>query len=92
MDVKQFISSGIIEMYASGLATEEEIQQVEAAMHYSREVLSAVESCLHDMELYVLMQAVQPPPDLRTVVLNADLDMIPAAKAAGSGQRPADCN
>ncbi|PUZ25160.1 hypothetical protein DCC81_12695 [Chitinophaga parva] len=79
-------------MYASGLATEEEIQQVEAAMQYSGEVLSAVESCLHDMELYVLMQAVQPPPDLRTMVLNADLDMIPAAKAAGSGQRPADCN
>lgn len=76
MDVKNFISSGIIEMYASGLASDEEVQRLEAAMQNSPEIQTAVEACLHDMESYVLLQAVPPPPDLREIVLNKDLSKI----------------
>ncbi|HEY0272769.1 MAG TPA: hypothetical protein VGC22_06250 [Chitinophaga sp.] len=56
-------------MYASGLASDEEVQQLEAAMHDHAEVHLAVTACLQDLESYVLLQAVPPPPGLRDAVL-----------------------
>lgn len=72
-------------MYASGLASDEEVSKVETAMHNSPEIFTAVEACLHDMESYVLLQAVPPPPALRAVVLNADLEAVPVTADDGEG-------
>ncbi|PUZ30344.1 hypothetical protein GA0116948_101365 [Chitinophaga costaii] len=69
VDVKHFISSGIIEMYASGLASKEDVEKLEVAMQNYAEVHLAVVACLQDFENYVFLQAIPPPPTLRDAVL-----------------------
>lgn len=69
MDAQRFISSGSIEAYISGLASAEEVQELEAAMAQFPEVAAAVEACRLDMEQYVVLQAVTPPPVIKENLL-----------------------
>lgn len=65
MDASRFISSGLIEAYVSGLATSNEIQELERGMTQYPEVAAAVNDCQLDMEQYVTLQAKIPPADLK---------------------------
>ncbi|WP_341835116.1 anti-sigma factor [Chitinophaga pollutisoli] len=61
MDVQRYISSGIIESYIAGLATELEVRELHSAMEQSPELKTAVDAAQLDMERYIQMQS-QPPP------------------------------
>lgn len=61
MDVQRYISSGIIESYVAGLATDQEVRDVQASMEQSPEIRAAVDAVQLDMERYVNMQSVSPP-------------------------------
>ncbi|PWV50748.1 anti-sigma factor domain-containing protein [Chitinophaga sp. S165] len=65
MDASRFISSGLIEAYVSGLATSNEIQELERGMTQYPEVAAAVNDCQLDMEQYVTLQSKTPPADLK---------------------------
>ncbi|WP_295118212.1 anti-sigma factor [uncultured Chitinophaga sp.] len=53
MDVQRYISSGIIESYVAGSASEQDVKELYAAMAQFPEVKAAVEACQLDMEAYL---------------------------------------
>lgn len=65
MDVQRYISSGIIESYVAGLATDQEVRDLQAAVAQSPEIKAAVEAVQLDMERYVDMQSIAPPPAVK---------------------------
>lgn len=70
MDASRFISSGLIEAYVSGLATSNEIKELERGMTQYPEVAAAVNDCQLDMEQYVTLQAKTPPAELKQRILH----------------------
>lgn len=66
MDSQHFISSGIIELYMAGVATEEEVRELEAAMAQFPEVKAQVEAYRRTMEAYIEMQGIDPQADIKT--------------------------
>ncbi len=65
MDVQRYISSGIIESYVAGLATDQEVRDMQATMEQSPEIRAAVDAVQLDMERYVNMQSVTPPEEVK---------------------------
>lgn len=65
MDPQHFISAGIIELYMVGIATDEEMRELEAAMAQYPAVAAQVEACRRSMEAYVIMQGIDPQPDIK---------------------------
>lgn len=65
MDVQRYISSGIIESYVVGLATDQEVRELEAAMAQSPDVKAAVGAAQLDMERYVQFFSVAPPESVK---------------------------
>ncbi|HEU4553372.1 MAG TPA: hypothetical protein VFS25_11080 [Chitinophaga sp.] len=74
MSVERFISSGIIELYVTGMASAEEAKELEAAMADYPELKKEVESCRRDMEQYVRLQAIAPPPAIKEHLLRMVAD------------------
>lgn len=74
MDASRFISSGLIEAYVSGLATSNEIEELERGMAQYPEVRAAVDDCQLDMEHYVTLQAKPPAPELKQNILRIIAD------------------
>ncbi|PUZ25159.1 hypothetical protein DCC81_12690 [Chitinophaga parva] len=69
MDVQRYISSGIIESYVVGLLPSADAKEVEATMAQYPEVRAQVEACRQDMELYVGLRAVVPPPSVKASIM-----------------------
>ncbi|NJL77587.1 MAG: anti-sigma factor [Saprospiraceae bacterium] len=70
MNVQEYISSGLLENYVLGLVSDEERQEIEryATMYPEiRAELNAIEDAL---EVYALANAVSPPADMETRILN----------------------
>lgn len=65
MDVQRYISSGIIESFVAGLATEPEVRELHSAMEQSPELKAAVDAAQLDMERYVQMQSIPPAPEAK---------------------------
>ncbi len=65
MDVQRYISSGIIESYVAGLATDLEVRELQAAIAQSPEVKAAADAVQLDMERYVQFFSVAPPPAVK---------------------------
>jgi len=65
VDPQHFISAGIIELYMVGIATDEEMRELEAAMAQYPAVAAQVEACRRSMEAYVIMQGIDPQPDIK---------------------------
>lgn len=65
MDVQRYISSGIIESYVVGLATDQEVRELLAAMAQSTEVKAAVDAAQLDMERYVQLFSARPPENVK---------------------------
>lgn len=70
MDASRFISSGLIEAYVIGVATSNEIEELERGMAQFPEVRAAVDDCQLDMEQYITLQAKTPPPSIKENLLN----------------------
>lgn len=82
MDAQKVISSGIIELYVAGMATEQEVRELEAAMLQSPEVLAAVEEYRRSLEYYVAAQVLPPDHAIKDSLLN----QINNLEASGSAQ------
>lgn len=74
MSLERFISSGIIELYVTGMASEAEAKELEAAMVAYPELEKEIESCRRDLERYVSLQAIAPPPAIKDHLLRMVAD------------------
>lgn len=68
MDTQEYISSGIIEAYVMGIATEEESRILECIQQHNPEVKQAILDAQIAMEGLVSSQAVAPPASLKAAI------------------------
>ncbi len=66
MDIKAYIQSGIIEQYVLGLASAEEIAEVEQLRKEYSELNEAIADFENNLEEYLLANAVQPPSFIKS--------------------------
>lgn len=71
MDIQAYISSGIIEAYVLGLASAEEVREVEAYAAKYAEVQAAIQQFEASLENELLQNAAPPPPQLKDKILAA---------------------
>ncbi|MGI8581556.1 MAG: anti-sigma factor [Chitinophagaceae bacterium] len=69
MNVKDIISSGLLELYITGLASEEETLQVEQWIKEYPEVKKEIEDLQDVIERYALAEAIQPEEALKEKIL-----------------------
>ena len=65
MDIKTYISSGIIEEYALGVLSQEESSILECVMQNNLEVKNAVIEAQKNFEMLADAEEVQPPAELK---------------------------
>ncbi len=70
MDLQSFISSGILELYASGLATPEETREVEEMAANYPQVQAELDAIRQALDAYSGAHAVRPPEGLKEKVMN----------------------
>lgn len=68
MDIKEYISSGIIESYVLGIATEEEVSILDCVRNKHPEVEAAIREVEILFEDAASLQATTPPPALRETI------------------------
>lgn len=68
MDIKEYISSGIIEAYVMGLASEEEVRILECIQKHSPEVQQAILDAQKTLEDFASREAIAPPPALKQTI------------------------
>lgn len=71
MDIREYISSGVIENYVLGLASQEESMEVKRMAAVYPEVQDAIDSYQKTLEDYGKLQAVSPPPALKSRIMQA---------------------
>jgi hypothetical protein len=69
MNVTEYISSGILELYASGNASPQEKQEVECMSHIYPEIKEELQHVQHALEEYAKLHAVTPPAHLKAKIL-----------------------
>lgn len=74
MEVNELISSGIIEMYCLGIATEDERKQVEKLASENHRVLDEILVIRKALELYATALHKSPPPSLKNKILQAAME------------------
>lgn len=94
MDIKEYISSGIIEAYVMGLASETEKSEFEQNCTLYPELVAAREAFEEQLEQQFTQEIVEPPADLKARVFNAvkaegieTAKIIPLQPAAGARQK-----
>lgn len=69
MEDKDIISSGLLELYITGVSSPEETQQVEHWVAQYPQVKSALEELQDVMESYVMAEAIQPDESLKEKIM-----------------------
>jgi mannose-6-phosphate isomerase-like protein (cupin superfamily) len=68
-DLSEYINSGVLESYVLGMATSEEIKEVEQAADANAEVMHAIDSIGKLFEQTAISQAIEPDPTVRPLVM-----------------------
>lgn len=71
MNIQEYISSGIVEAYVLGLATESEVQELRQLMQEYPELRTAVQEQEDVLVRYARQNAVNPPPQLKQTIWEA---------------------
>ena len=80
MDIKGYITSGILELYVHGLANPEEIREVEELAAQHPEVQQEIDAIRQALETYAGLHSVQPPEGLKEKILQR-IDGAPKSKS-----------
>lgn len=75
MDVKEYISSGILELYAAGALNAAESAEVEAMAAKHAEVKAELDAIQNALNNYTSLHRKNPPPELRQSVLDKITDL-----------------
>ncbi|MCS3553456.1 MULTISPECIES: anti-sigma factor domain-containing protein [unclassified Sphingobacterium] len=70
MDIKEYISSGIIEAYVLNLASEEEVSVLMCVSKHNTEVQQAILEAQETLEDFATVQAMSPPTELKSIIWN----------------------
>jgi len=65
VDIQQYISSGIIEAYVLGIASDEEVRELLSLSEQYPEVREAISATEADIEQYADLHAITPPPGMK---------------------------
>lgn len=79
MKIQEYIASGIVESYALGLASGEEVAQFERLLAYHAPLRNALSDFEFQLELFALEHSVPPPPGVREKILDR-LRKVPAVR------------
>jgi anti-sigma-K factor RskA len=71
VDIQAYIQSGIIESYVLGMATDEEVAEVEQLMIQHPEVQKAVDDFADSVEQQAMANAVVPPPEIKSKIMQS---------------------
>ena len=71
MNINDYISSGILELYVTGELSPAERAEVEAMAVKHPEIRTELEAIEIAMEKYAMMHAVEPPKNTLDAILNA---------------------
>ncbi|QNL47977.1 anti-sigma factor [Olivibacter sp. SDN3] len=74
MDIREYISSGVIDSYVLGMANEEEVRELEQLSRQYPEVKQALLDAQATMEQFVGLHTLQPPAGSREKILKALTD------------------
>jgi anti-sigma-K factor RskA len=85
VNVNDYISSGILELYAAGALPSEEAREVEAMAASYPEIASEIDEIQAAMELFASSERRNPRPELREIIL----DRIAEIEEKESSTRPA---
>ncbi|HMG15835.1 MAG TPA: anti-sigma factor, partial [Saprospiraceae bacterium] len=77
MDIKAYISSGILELYCAGALTERENREVETMARQYPEVKKEIDSIHNALNQYANKFAANPSPGLKEKILNQITDKSP---------------
>ena len=91
MNVSEYIQSGILEMYVLGIATPEEIKEVDEMAAKHPEIRNEIETISKDIELYAEMHAVKPSPTIKPFLL-ASIDYSERIKNGETTSFPPELN
>lgn len=95
LNIQQYITSGIIESYVLGLASPEEVSQLERLLPFYPELQAAVSEFGFQLELFAIQNEEPPPPGLFQKIQDR-LPELPAVKdrppgnGSGHGGHSAD--
>lgn len=89
MNVQEIISSGLLELYAAGIATDAEKQQVEAWQQQYPEVAAELNAIEAGLESYAQANAVAPAAGLKEKLLAQINDTAPSAPVVNISSRQA---
>lgn len=70
MEIKDFISSGIIEIYCMGIATDDETKQIEKLAFQSKDVRDEIASVYETLNQYAIAASKSPSPSLKNKIIN----------------------
>lgn len=70
MDINNYITSGILEDYALGMAGDQECREVECMMKIYPEIAEALRLCESDLERFASAYAKKAPADVRDAVMS----------------------
>ncbi len=76
MNLQAYITSGILELYVHGLASPDEIREVEAMAEQHPEVKQEIDAIRQALDVYVGSHGVQPPAGLKEKIMER-LDAAP---------------
>lgn len=65
MDIQEYIASGIIEAYVLGIASDEEVRELEQLSAGHPEIAAAIDDCRATMEQLSSLHETPPPPGLK---------------------------
>jgi len=68
LDIKEYISSGIIEAYVMGLASEEEISILDCVRKNNPVIQQAIIDAQETLEEFATREAIAPPPALKSAI------------------------
>lgn len=74
MNIKEYISSGVIEAYVLGIATDDEVREIEQLKSQYPELLIAIQEQEALLGQYARAQSVSPPPQLKQNIWKAIQD------------------
>ena len=71
MDIQQYIASGIIEAYVLGIASQEEVRELESLSTQYPEIDAAVEEYRAALETFSVLHKTEPPPGMKEQIWSA---------------------
>lgn len=83
MNLQAYITSGILELYVHGLASPDEIREVEAMAEQHPEVRKEINAIQQTLERYSDMHGVQPPAGMKDKIMQR-LDAAPKGRSKGN--------